>query len=295
MAEFYLIVSILSSVAIMLVFGMFDRYKIDTFQAVVVNYLTCIGCGVVLDGGFPKYSLEATAWLPYALCLGVLFIGLFVLIGITAQRQGAAIASVSMKLGLIFPILLAYFLYNEDFTIQKWVGIVLCLAAIIFVSIPSKDSKTEGDSLSWNWSMLFPLIIFLGSGLCDSTVQFLEQRFFSEGDIEPLTIALFGTAFVVGGCVLLLQVMLGRRSFDSKSLLAGVVLGLPNYASIYFFMMALSHDKFENASSFVFVINNIGIVVMTTLMGILVLRQNPNKYGWVGLGLAVSAVLLLSL
>ena len=179
--------------------------------------------------------------------------------------------------------------------IQKWIGIILCLAAIIFVSIPSNDSKTEGDSLSWNWSMLFPLIIFLGSGLCDSTVQFLEQRFFSEGDIEPLTIALFGTAYVIGGSVLLLQVMLGRRSFDSKSLLAGVVLGLPNYASIYFFMLALSHDKFENASSFVFVINNIGIVVMTTLMGILVLRQNPNKYGWVGLGLAVSAVLLLFL
>ena len=197
MAEFYLIVSILSSVAIMLVFGMFDRYKVDTFQAVVVNYFTCIVCGVVLDGGVPKYSMEATAWLPYALGLGVLFIGLFVLIGITAQRQGAAIASVSMKLGLIFPILLAYFLYNEDFTIQKWIGIILCLAAIIFVSIPSNDPKTEGDSLSWNWSMLFPLIIFLGSGLCDSTVQFLEQRFFSEGDIEPLTIALFGTAYVL--------------------------------------------------------------------------------------------------
>ena len=45
--------------------------------------------------------------------------------------------------------------------------------------------------------MFFPLIIFLGSGICDSTVQFLEQRFFSEGDIEPLTIALFGTAFII--------------------------------------------------------------------------------------------------
>ena len=295
MAEFYLIVSILSSVAIMLVFGMFDRYNVDTFQAVVVNYLTCIGCGVVLNGGMPQYSMDSTTWLPYALCLGVLFIGLFVLIGITAQRQGAAIASVSMKLGLIFPILLAYFLYNEDFTIQKWIGIVLCLAAIIFVSIPSKDSEAEGNSFAWNWSMLFPLIIFLGSGICDSTVQFVEQRFFAEGDLEPLTIALFGTAYVVGASVLLLQVMLGKRSFDSKSLLAGVVLGLPNYASIYFFIMALSHDKFENASSFVFVINNIGIVVMTTFMGILVLRQTPNKYGWIGLSLAVTAVLLLSL
>ncbi|HAB89486.1 MAG TPA: hypothetical protein DCF84_03040 [Bacteroidetes bacterium] len=295
MAEFYLIVSILSSVAIMLVFGMFDRFKVDTFQAVVVNYLTCIGCGVVLNGGMPQYSMDSTTWLPYALCLGVLFIGLFVLIGITAQRQGAAIASVSMKLGLIFPILLAYFLYNEDFTIQKWIGIVLCLAAIIFVSIPSKDSEAEGNSFAWNWSMLFPLIIFLGSGICDSTVQFVEQRFFAEGDLEPLTIALFGTAYVVGASVLLLQVMLGKRSFDSKSLLAGVVLGLPNYASIYFFLMALSHDKFENASSFVFVINNIGIVVMTTLMGILILKQKPNQYGWIGLSLAVGAVLLLSL
>lgn len=294
MAEFYLILSILSSVAIMLVFGMFDRYKIDTFQAVVVNYLTCIACGVVLDGGIPEYSMQATSWLPYALTLGVLFIGLFVMIGLTAQRQGAAIASVSMKLGLIFPILLAYFLYNEVFTIQKWIGIVLCLAAIIFVSIPSKDSKTEGKSFSWNWSMFFPLIIFLGSGICDSTVQFLEQRFFSDGDIEPLTIALFGTAFAVGGSVLLLQVMLQKRAFDSKSLFAGIVLGLPNYASIYFFMMALSHDKFENASSFVFVINNIGIVVMTTLMGIFVLKQKPNRYGWIGLSLAVGAVLLLS-
>ena len=295
MAEFYLIVSILSSVAIMLVFGMFDRYKVDTFQAVVVNYLTCIGCGVVLNGGMPQYSMDSTTWLPYALCLGVLFIGLFVLIGITAQKQGAAIASVSMQLGLIFPILLAYFLYNEDFTIQKWIGIVLCLAAIIFVSIPSEDSEAEGNSFEWNWSVLFPLIIFLGSGICDSTVQFVEQRFFAEGDLEPLTIALFGTAYVVGGIVLLLQVMLGKRSFDGKSLLAGIVLGLPNYASIYFFMMALSHDQFENASSFVFVINNIGIVVMTTLMGILILKQKPNQYGWIGLSLAVGAVLLLSL
>ena len=85
-------------------FGMFDRYKIDTFQAVVVNYLTCIVCGVVLDGGIPKYlfnggcSLVAVCALSWSAFYRVICDD-----RINSTKQGAAIASVSMKLGLIFP------------------------------------------------------------------------------------------------------------------------------------------------------------------------------------------------
>ncbi len=40
--------TIISSTLIFVIFRLFEKYKIDTFQAIVFNYFTAFICGVVL-------------------------------------------------------------------------------------------------------------------------------------------------------------------------------------------------------------------------------------------------------
>ena len=50
------------------------------------------------------------------------FIGLFFLIARTTQTMGAAVTTVAMKLGYIFPIIIAFTIYNESATLVKLTG-----------------------------------------------------------------------------------------------------------------------------------------------------------------------------
>ena len=45
----YLILSILSSTAIFVLFKLFNKYNIDTLQAIVVNYFTAFAFGIIAN------------------------------------------------------------------------------------------------------------------------------------------------------------------------------------------------------------------------------------------------------
>lgn len=84
-----LILSILSSSLIFILFRSFPRFKVDTLQAVVANYFVAFTCGIMLfynDLSTLKNQeiMQAT---PYAFMCGVLFISLFVIMGISSQKR----------------------------------------------------------------------------------------------------------------------------------------------------------------------------------------------------------------
>ncbi|MGB1243310.1 MAG: hypothetical protein ACPG49_12355, partial [Chitinophagales bacterium] len=74
----FLFLSIVCSTIIMLTFKAFETHRVDNFQAIVFNYLTCTCIGLmtiksdILDSNF----LEQ-AWFPFAILLGCVFIGTF--------------------------------------------------------------------------------------------------------------------------------------------------------------------------------------------------------------------------
>ena len=73
-----LLLSIASSTIIFVIFKMFQRFNIDTFQAIVINYFTAFIIGISLYGNeFNIDSLEETSWMISAGICSILFIGLF--------------------------------------------------------------------------------------------------------------------------------------------------------------------------------------------------------------------------
>ena len=158
----YLVISIAISSTLFVIFKLFEIFKIDTLQAIVVNYLVAAILGFYLSE-LPVNIAEIThqSWFIGALILGVLFITVFHLMAVTSQRNGLSVASVASKMSLIIGVIFGIVYYKENFNYIKIVGIVLALLAVYLTSIKKARGTTEGNRSDF----LFPLLVFLGSGV----------------------------------------------------------------------------------------------------------------------------------
>jgi uncharacterized membrane protein len=69
-------------------------------------------------------------------------------------------------------------------------------------------------------------------------------------------------------------------------------LGVFNYYSIYYLLKALRSDSLN--SSTIFTINNVAIVMLTTLVGILFFKEKLIHKNWIGIGLAIISIILVA-
>jgi len=285
----YLLLSIVSSSIIFLVFKLFDKYQVNTFQAIVVNYLIASVSGILsYDQPINFTAIPSYSWLPGTLFLGVLFIVIFNLMAITTQRSGLSVVSVATKMSVVLPITFGLIYYNESSGTHKIIGILLALIAVYLVSLKKSIDKTAATKSS----LVFPILVFLGSGIIDTTIKFLEDSYVAEKDVPLFSAMIFVTAFILGISVLGYQLLKGKEKLHFKNLLGGIALGVPNYYSIYFLVQALRHPSLE--SSTVFTLNNVGIVMAATLIGILFFKEKLSTKNWIGIAIAVISIILIA-
>ncbi len=82
-----------------------------------------------------------------------------------------------------------------------------------------------------------------------------------------------------------------KQKLMLKDLIAGLTLGLFNFFSTYFLMKALAQNQYE--SSFVFAINNIGIILINSFVATLIFKESLSKINWLGIVLALSSILFI--
>ncbi|HEA30880.1 MAG TPA: DMT family transporter [Leeuwenhoekiella sp.] len=284
----YLLYSILSSTVIFIVFKLFSRFGINRLQAIVMNYVVACAAGLVLyERPIAFAEIPDKAWFFGALLLGVLFILIFNLMALTTQRSGIAVVSVATKMSVVIPILFGVFYYKDQLGILKLTGIILALVAVYLASIKQKDGLQVKKE-----NLIFPVLVFLGSGIIDASIKFLEASAIAKSEVPLFSALIFAAAFAIGLIFVIIQVIKGKLRLQFKNVLAGIALGVPNYFSIYFLVQALRNDW---ESSTVFLINNVGIVVVSTLAGILLFQEKLLLKNWIGLILAVIGIVLVSI
>ena len=284
----YLLLSVLSSTIIFVVFRLYKKYDINTLQAIVVNYF--VACTVGFFGyidGSDFTHVPKESWFPGALMLGFLFIAVFNLAAITTQKSGLSVVAVATKMSVAIPVLCGIFLYNESTGILKIIGILLALAAVYLTSIKSR----EGISIK-SKNLIFPLLVFLGSGIIDTSLKYLETSYVSKTDVGLFSSTIFATAGTIGIIILIVQAFMGKLRITGKNILGGIALGIPNYYSIYFLVMALRSEGFD--SSTVFTMNHVAIVTFSTLVGIVLFKEKLIRKNWIGLGLAILSIILVA-
>lgn len=283
----YLLLSILTSVIVVAYFKLFDKYNVNTFEAIVVNYLVCATMGNLLaetPGITTAFWNEA--WFKYSLILGFLFISVFYCIAQTAQKIGVSVSMVAAKLSVAIPVIFALFIHNETLGVLKVAGILVSLVAVYFIS-QNSSSKNNNAGL---WYL--PLYVFLGSGLIDTILNHINKTYIPPFNTNHILSFVFLTAFVLGALLLVYQLVSAKKMLSIKSIGWGIALGIPNYMCMYFLLKTLG--AFTEAS-IVLPINNIGIVMASTLTGVFVFKEHLSTFNKVGLILAIASIVILSL
>lgn len=284
----YLLLSIFCSTLILVIFRLFKKYGVNTFQAIVLNYVIAFIVGFSLYGESwdLKFVYEENDWIPFALVIGALFISLFLLMGKSSQENGIGITSVTVKMSLAIPVLMAIIIYNEAVYATKVIGIVLALIGVFLITYQKK--QTAGRDYR---SILFLIILFLGSGLLDTLLNYVEKR--ALGDLSPALFSAigFGIAGAFGLIILSFALVLKKQKLRWKNMIAGIVLGIPNFFSIYFLIMAIRQPMED---SITYAMNNVGIVMASYVVGILFFKEATTTLKIVGGIVSVTAILLLA-
>ncbi len=226
-------------------------------------------------------------WFVGTLILGALFILVFNLAAITTQRSGLSVVSVATKMSVAIPVLFGIFYYNESAGVLKIVGVSLALIAVYLSSIKAKTGIAIKKK-----NLIFPILVFLGSGIIDTTIKFLESGYVNGTDVALFSSTIFSVAGIIGVLILCYQAIQGKLQFTWKNIIGGIALGIPNYFSIYFLVLALRNENFD--SSTVFTINNVAIVLVSTFLGIALFKEKLIPKNWIGIILALISILLVA-
>lgn len=282
--------SIIASTAIFILFRIFPRVGAHTFPAIVINYIVAAACGFTMLA--PDYQILAQInepWVIGGLSVGVLFITLFYLMAFTAQRAGVGVTSIATKMSLVLPV--AYFMItdpNDRATPWKIGAVILAIAGVVLSA-----SRGRGHKFNWSYA-LFPIIIFLGSGVIDLVLgQFSRAAYLKSESDQYLFAALpFVTSSVMGFFVLAARMQKGIPSFNWPTIWSGALLGFINFGSIYFLVRTFDAELLDRSA--LIPVNNLGIVLLSAAASIVLFGERITKLKLIGLILSILAIGILA-
>lgn len=281
----YLILSIVCTTLLVLIMRMFKQYNIPSNFGIVWNYLVCVVIGICFLKT-PIQSIQEMIHWQYALLpfiLGCFFYIIFSLVGISSQTLGVVTTGLAFKLSFVIPVIFAIFLYNDSIHVLKLFGIVLAIVSVLLISF-NKEKSTETHS---KFILLLPLIIFVGGGLSDAIYNYIQHNLFIDGWEHITNTTVFFGAFTLSFVVNFYK----KDLYKFKNIIGGIILGIPNYGSLYFLLKALEQSKMQ--ASVIFPINNLCVVMLTTISGFILFKEQLNKQKILGIALAILSIVLI--
>lgn len=287
----FIIFSVIFSIAIGVIFKFFDRYHINHFQAIVFNYVTCVVTGCLEMGSIPfNIGMLEADWLPIITVLGLLFISGFFFVGKTVQYFGMAIASVAQRMSIGLSVPFSIWFYNDPYTSLTILGIIMALCSVVLINIPAKASTAELELAASSLEnkapqlvFLFPILALLISVFIEIILQYLHVIHEMKPAVESIVLFAFAGLFGFLGIIIM------RQRIFLRNFIAGIILGIPNYFSIYFLLRALETWK----GSIVYSVNNIAVVAIAAILGYFLFKERLTRLNALGIVLALIASYLL--
>ena len=282
----YLVLAIVFSTGVFVAMRLFERFKLDNHQALMWNYVFAAGTGFLMCKQFDTpMQLVNEPWFGLSILTGFWFIFTYLLMTASTQRSGVTVTSLSSKLSVVLPTLAGVVLFSEKLNFVATMGIVLALVALVLV-VGGKN--TTNKELKINW--LLPVLIFFGTGTGDILMKLTEQQNTSD-DMGFMIAFIYFIAMLFGFLVVAFDLIRGKSKWQWRSAIGGITLGVINFFSTFCVYNAMR--CFDNVV--LFPIYNIGVVSLTALTGWLLFKEKLTWKNYLGLAIAIIAVILITL
>lgn len=271
------------SVLVSIVLKYLKAKGFDVFQMIAWNYLSAsILCYYWFKTDLTHISFNHTPWW-LILVLAVLLPSIFLCLAKSLQFAGILKTEIAQRLAVILSLLAAYFIFGEQFSQIKLIGVVLGIIAILAIIIgQATEQASKGINLK---SALFLFSVWAGYAAIDVLLKYSS----SLGLQSAVTLNL---AFIGAFILSIAYIAITQPNWQPKNIFTGLVLGILNFANIALYVKA--HMLFKETPAIVFAGMNILVVVLGVLSGVIFFKERLQAYTWIGLVSGIVAVLCLA-
>lgn len=276
----YLFLAIVSSALIAVIMRISSHKVKNRISMLAANYVTCMLLAAayasfrIFPVGLPGFSMAAGM----GLVNGALYLLGFVLLQYNTRKSGVVLSSVFMKLGLLIPILLSIFLFAEIPTPVQWVGVLLAIGAIVLINY-EKGTRLSGGKLF--------LVLMLLAGGCGDAMSKVFEVYGSAGCADQFLFYTFVSALVLCGILVVYK----KEQPDQKALLFGMLVGIPNFFSAKFLLMALNYLP----AVIVYPTFSVATILAVTVAGVCFFKERLSVRQWLAVVIILVALVLLNI
>lgn len=279
----YVLISVVCSVTVSVIIKYARKDGVNHLHLIVWNYPVATLATILFLK--PPMTGSSVLQLPWTIYLGlaVLLPSIFLCIAYAIQYSGIVRTEVAQRLSLFIPLLAAYFLFGEQISKSKFVGIAIGVLAILLSIGWQKKSGTSGK---WRYAAA----VFVGMGGID--ILFKKMALYQGVPYAFSMLMVFVLSMISAFSFLFYRMMKRKERMEFRSVLWGLLLGLFNFGNILFYMKA--HRALSESPSVVFTGMNVGVILLGALVGIGVFGEKLTWWNKIGLLLAVISVLIIA-
>jgi drug/metabolite transporter (DMT)-like permease len=277
----YLLLAVCSSAFISVIMKAGEGRIKNNISALAVNYLTCLLLGIVYSAGSGTLIVDPVkgrVTIILGLITGAFYVGSFILYQYNILKNGVVMSSTFMKLGVLVPTILSIIVFGEHPRLMQAIGICLAVAAIIVVNSKETDENTIT-------APKLLVLVLLSGGTCDAMSKIYEELGPAEYSSQFLLYT-FAVAFVLCSLTALIR---GQR-VAREDLLFGFLIGVPNYYSARFLLLALSNVP----AIIAYPVFSAGTIVLVGAAGVLLFREKMTRRQWIAVGIIIISMILLN-
>jgi drug/metabolite transporter (DMT)-like permease len=255
----------------------------DALQMIVWNYASAsVLCFLWFKPDLQHISIINTPWW-LIVALGILLPSVFLCLAKSLQYAGIVKTEIAQRLSVVLSLLAAFFIFQEQFNTLKIIGIVLGVLAVLSLLFSHQQDKT-GQS-STKQAMLYLALVWFGYALIDVLLKYttgLGLQFAVALNLMFICAFILSLAYIA---------MTTKTVGNRKNILAGMGLGLLNFANIALYVKA--HMLLKDTPAIVFAGMNILVVVFGALSGLIIFKEKLTPITALGLTLGLASVICL--
>lgn len=264
----------------------------NNVSLLLVNYIVAVVFGSMLVvRSLGTLNMNALGRMPmFAVLNGIFYVTTFVMMQLNVKKNGATVTGSLSHMGLMIPVLVSIFLFAEYPNRLQTCGVAVAIASLVVISIPSKDGSESAGSTATSaaannlrW-LLIPMLLL--SGCADVMSKIFEA--YCDHSLEDLFVS---ATFVVALALCVIVYFLSHERINRWDIGCGLVLGVSNYMSTKFMIMAL----YVIPAYMAYITFGLGVVVFINCVNALVMHEKLSRRDYIGMVLSMGAIVLLNL
>lgn len=276
----YFLLAVISSVMISVIMRLSETRTCNNLSMLACNYAAGVVLAAVMNGS--RDLLPQTEGVGFALGFGavsgLLYLAGFLLLQWNIRKNGVVLSATFMKLGVLVPTVMAIVVFGEKPGLTQIMGILLAVVAILLIQFERGHGKAASSAGL--------VLLLLAGGMADGTSKIFEAW----GNLALKDHFLFYT-FVVALITCIGASIASRQSLLPVDMLFGLAIGIPNYFSARFLLMALEHIPAVIA----YPAFSVSTIVAVTLISAVFFQERLSRRQITALGVILLSLALLNL